>query len=234
MNRFKKFIIKYIFKYPKMRKTIKELVVDYNYLPSEWHYIKLKEICDDILNTAKVDVVIEGIENVPKDTCVFYANHQSLIDPLLFLYINKEIGFILKKELKKYEVIDNIVKVTNSLYMNREDTKEGLKTILEAIENIKKGHSYVIFPEGTRTGNQLKEFHAGSFKMSTKTKTPIVPVCIMNTKEAIESKNMKKTSVKIKILKPITYEEYKDKNTKVIADTVKDLIQQEIMNSLNN
>ena len=70
--------------------------------------------------------------------------------------------------------------------------------------------------------------------MSIKTKTPIVPVCIMNTKEAIESKNMKKTSVKIKILKPITYEEYKDKNTKDIADSVKDLIQQEIMSSLND
>lgn len=228
MNRVKRFFIKYAIKYPKTKKTIKELYKSYNYLPSEWHYIKLKEISEEIFKTANIEVAVEGRENIPKGTCVFYANHQALIDPMLFLYLNKEIGFILKKELKKHEIIDKIVMITKSLYMDRENTKEGLKTILHAIDNINEGQSYVIFPEGTRTGNELQPFHAGSFKMSTKTSTPIVPVCIINTKAVVESNNSKKETVKIKVLKPIDYLEYKDMKTADIAEMVKNLIQEEI------
>ncbi len=37
----------------------------------------------------------------------------------------------------------------------------------------------VVFPEGTRSkGEQIGEFKAGSFKLATKSKVPIVPVTI--------------------------------------------------------
>ena len=77
-------------------------------------------------------------------------------------------------------------------------------------------------------GNKLEDFHSGSFKLSTKTKTPIVPVCILNTKKALLSENSKKITVKIKILEPILYEEYKNMKTQDIAKMVKDKIQNEI------
>lgn len=228
MNRLKKFFIKYAFKIPKLKKDIKELRVNYKYLPKEWHYIKLKEYCDEIFETAKINIEVEGLENVPTGPCVFYPNHQSLIDPLLFFYIKKEVGFILKKELKKEELIDDIVTITNSLYIDRENVKEGMKTILQAIENIKNDNSYVVFPEGTRTGDELKDFHAGSFKMSYKTNTPIVPVTIIGTKAAVESTNMNPLTIKIAILPPIMPEEYKNLSTKEVADKTRNMIQDKL------
>lgn len=42
------------------------------------------------------------------------------------------------------------------LFLDRENPKEGLKTILTAIDYIKKGISICIFPEGTRNkGEEL-------------------------------------------------------------------------------
>ena len=59
----------------------------------------------------------------------------------------------------------------------------------EAVENVRKGYSLVIFPEGTRSkGGPIKEFKAGSFKLAFKSGVPIVPVTIDGTWKLFEEK----------------------------------------------
>ena len=70
---------------------------------------------------------------------------------------------------------------------DREDIKQGMKTILDGIELLKKGTSIYIAPEGTRSKNdEVHKFHEASFKLADKSKTPIVPVCINNTDALFE------------------------------------------------
>ena len=77
------------------------------------------------------------------------------------------------------------------LFLNRKDIKEGLKTILTAIEEVKNGISICIFPEGTRNKGdselELLPFHEGSFKIATKTGCPVVPMAIHNSAEIFEA-----------------------------------------------
>lgn len=65
------------------------------------------------------------------------------------------------------------------LFLDRKDIKQGLKTILTAIEKIKSGISICIFPEGTRNKNkdelELLPFHEGSFKIASKSGCAIHP-----------------------------------------------------------
>lgn len=62
------------------------------------------------------------------------------------------------------------------LFLDRNDTREGLKTILEGIDYIKKGISIVIFPEGTTSHTlDLLPFKEGSFKFAEKTGCKIIP-----------------------------------------------------------
>lgn len=72
-------------------------------------------------------------------------------------------GFVAKKELKKVPVISWWMRNLYCLFLDRNDTREGLKTILEGIDYIKKGISIVIFPEGTTSHTlDLLPFKEGS------------------------------------------------------------------------
>mgnify|MGYP002233635792 CR=1 FL=1 len=78
-------------------------------------------------------------------------------------------GYIAKKEMLKYPLLRDWMKRLYCLFLDRDNPKEGLKTILTAIDYVKKGISICIFPEGTRNdGEELSilPFHNGSFKIA--------------------------------------------------------------------
>lgn len=106
--------------------------------------------------------------------------------------------------------------------MDREDIKQSMEVILNVIKEIKKGRNYLIFPEGTRSkkGNQMLEFHAGSFKCATKTKCPILPVALIDSFKVLDQKGSSPVSVQIHYLKPIYFEEYQGMNTVELANLV--------------
>ena len=57
------------------------------------------------------------------------------------------------------------------LFLDRSNVKEGLKTILAGVDELKNGHSIWIFPEGTRNRGEegsMLEFKEGSLKMADK------------------------------------------------------------------
>ena len=102
---------------------------------------------------AKVTVI--GEENVPKDQAVLYvANHRSYFD-ILLTYSRCPIrtGYVAKKEMEHYPLLSNWMRNLYCLFLDREDIKQGLKTILQAADYVKSGISVCIFPEGTRNKN---------------------------------------------------------------------------------
>lgn len=142
------------------------------------------------LSGAKITVI--GEENLPKDqTVLFVANHQSNFDiPLLMSSINIPKGFIAKKELEKWPMISTWMRYINCIFMDRSNLRKSAEAIVEGTKLLKNGYSMVIFPEGTRSkGGPLGEFKAGSFKLATKSKCPIVPVTIDGTYKLLEANN---------------------------------------------
>ncbi|MDO4272965.1 MAG: lysophospholipid acyltransferase family protein [Eubacteriales bacterium] len=146
-----------------------------------------------LLRITGVDVTVIGEENVPKDKPVLYiGNHRSYYDILLtYCHCPLRTGYIAKKEMLRYPLLSNWMKYLHCLFLDRDDIKQGLKTILEAIEKVKSGISICIFPEGTRNDNDseldMLPFHEGSFKIATKAKCPIIPVAMCNTAEIFEA-----------------------------------------------
>ncbi len=128
----------------------------------------------------KVNVI--NPENLPKDgPVVFICNHQSYADILTFLYTikNHQIGFLAKDTLQKVRLLGGWITRIRGIFMRRGDSRASLETIKEGANYLSQGFSLVIFPEGTRSrGGEMKEFKAGSFKLATKAKVPIVPITI--------------------------------------------------------
>lgn len=145
-----------------------------------------------VLFLTGVKTTVIGQENIPKGEAVLYVgNHQSFFDILLtYTRVSGLTGYVAKKEMLKIPLLSNWMKYLYCLFLDRDNLKEGLKTILTGIEQIKNGISICIFPEGTRNKKGdgiVSTFKEGSLKMSEKTGCAIIPIALNNTSEIFEN-----------------------------------------------
>ncbi|MBO4508132.1 MAG: 1-acyl-sn-glycerol-3-phosphate acyltransferase [Spirochaetaceae bacterium] len=134
-------------------------------------------------------VTVIGQENIPSDTSVvFIANHQSFLDiPLMFGYAGRQAGFISKAEFSKIPIFADWMRILQCIFLKRGNPKQSIQAMADGVENIKRGYSMMIFPEGHRSkSSEVHEFHAGSFKLAYRAEVPIVPVTISNTYKMYE------------------------------------------------
>lgn len=187
-----------------------------------------------MIKMAGIEITVIGEENIPDEPVLFIGNHRSYFDILLTYSRCKRLtGYIAKKEMLRYPLLRTWMKRLYCLFLDRSTPKEGLKTILLAIEYVKKGISICIFPEGTRNdGEELSmlPFHNGSFKIAEKTGCAIVPMCLNNTISIFEKQfpRIRKVHVILEYGKPI-YPGTLDKETKKhIGEYCQNIIQETI------
>jgi len=193
--------------------------------PESEKYKHIQYILKLAVISGNIDLQVYGKENIPKQNgFLMYANHQGMFDVLaIAASCDNPLGAVLKKELAEIPFLKQIKQCTYSFPMDREDIKQSMEVILNVIKEVKKGRNYLIFPEGTRSrnGNQMLEFHGGSFKCATKAKCPILPIALVDSFKVLDQKGCKPVTVQIHYLKPIAYEEYKDLNTMELAAMVR-------------
>ncbi len=177
-------------------------------------------------------VIVLGEENIPKETAVLYAgNHRSFFDIILtYIRVPRLTGYVAKKEMLKVPLLSVWMKRLHCLFLDRENIKEGMKTILQAIDKAKAGISICIFPEGTRnkTADTFLPFHEGSFKIAEKAGVPIIPMTIVNSSAIFEDHfpKIKRTTVIIEYGKPLYLEELSKEDRKFIGAKVKGIIEE--------
>ena len=181
------------------------------------------------LSGAKVRYI--GFEKIPTDRAVlFVANHESFFDVILTLTkLPGMVSFVAKKQFKKVPIFAQALSLYNTLFIDRDDIKQGLATILRAIENVKSGMSVFIFPEGTRSRDgKMNEFKEGSMKIATKSGCPIVPIAISNTANVFENHfpKVKPVPVVIEILDPVLPEDFDKTQQKHLGKLCKERIEE--------
>lgn len=181
-----------------------------------------------ILDRGGVKVNLVGKENLPKEACVFVANHQGIFDMITVIaYLDRSIGFVAKKEAGKLPIVSGWMKEMHCVFLDRKNTREGLKTMNEAIENVKGGHSMFIFPEGTRSrSSKIGEFKKGSMRLAIKSEAPIVPITVDGAYKVLEANNgrFKPAEVTLTIGKPIYTKGLNKEELDNLADTVRNII----------
>ena len=184
-----------------------------------------------LLKIAGADLTVDGKENIPDEAVLFVGNHQSYFDILVTcINIKRGVGYVAKKEMLKIPFLSMWMKGINCLFLDRDNIKEGLKTILQGVEELKKGNSMFIFPEGTRNqGEEMLPFKEGSTKMAEKAKVPIVPVAITGTANLFENNHaLKVTSAKVHVSfgKPILASELPKEEKKFLGAYVQKQIRE--------
>ena len=183
-----------------------------------------------ILFVAGTKVTVIGEDRIPKDTPVLYVgNHRSYFDVVLtYARCPGLTGYVAKDSMKKIPLLSSWMKRLHCLFLNRSDIKEGLKTILQGIDQMKNGISMCIFPEGTRnkTDDLMLPFKEGSFKIAEKSGCPIIPMAITNSADVLEAHipRVKKAHVIVEYGKPIYPNELDKEQKKKIGAYCQDVI----------
>lgn len=232
MNRIVLVALKNVWKLPtawfKLRRYAKH-TDDYSF---EEKYKHIRYILRHVIPHGNINLKVTGLENIPKeDGFLLCGNHQGLFDIIAIVHtFERPLAAVLKKELYEIPFLREIVHCTKSHPMDREDVRQSMKVIMAVTKEIEQGRNYLIFPEGTRSknGNEMLEFHGGTFKCVTKSKKPIVPFALIDSYKVLDQKGSKPVDVQLHYLPPIYYEEYKDMNTNEIAAMVKSRIQEVI------
>lgn len=135
------------------------------------------------------NVKILGKENLPaKGTgyCIT-PNHCSVLDIPAVFCTGRWPGSIAKKESFRIPLINALMWLIHCVSLDRKNPRSAIKAIQDGVANVKKGIPMMIFPEGTRSKTgEIGDFKAGSFKIATRSKCPVVPVVIKNTRQAFE------------------------------------------------
>jgi len=178
-----------------------------------------------------VKKTVIGRNNVPKGEAVLYiSNHRSYFDiPIAYSTVPTLTGFMAKKEIAKVPFVSYWMRYLQCLFLDRDDIKQGLKTILKGIDLIKAGYSVFISPEGTRSqGTEMLPFKEGSFKIAQKTGCAIIPVAISNTDALFEKQApwIHSAHVIIEYGKPIYPTELSKEDQKFLGSYVQNIIRE--------
>ena len=117
----------------------------------------------------------ERLENI--GNCIIAANHISAFDPpFIGSVIPTEIHYLAKAELFKNKLFGAFLLHVNCIPVRRGSIDKRAITLVKMV--LRKGHSILIFPEGTRKSTNVK---SGIGKFAIEMKKDICPIYIENS-----------------------------------------------------
>ena len=164
-----------------------------------------------------VRVKVSGLENLdPNQTYIFTPNHQSLIEvPLFVAYLGRNPAYLGKKEIFKYPVFGYGIRLIGVIPVDRSNSPAAVESAKLATENLRRGKSYVVYPEGTRSRDgRMLPFKKGAFMMALDAGVPVVPVTVSGATKIMPKAQVKvfPSTVRITVHKPISTSGYSKEN----------------------
>ena len=179
-----------------------------------------------VIAVGRVKVICKGAEKLPKDgRFLLVCNHQADIDPALLMHCfpKSQLAFIGKKETKDMPIIGAMMHKLLCQYINRENDREALKTILRCIQIVKEDKVSVgVFPEGyVSLDGKLRHFRGGVFKIAQKANVPVVVCTLRDSKKAMDRLlKLQSSQTEVHLVEVISAEEAKSMTTVDLGERI--------------
>jgi 1-acyl-sn-glycerol-3-phosphate acyltransferase len=163
-----------------------------------------------LLTISGARVQVEGLEKLKKDGAyVLVANHSSYMDTPAVLLIPLQIRFFAKRGLFRIPLLGGHLRRAGHLPVMRENPRASLKSLTEGARLVReRGVSVVLFPEGGRSPEGLREFKEGAAYLAIKAGVPVLPIGIVGMRQVLPmgSIHVRPHQVTVRIGDPISTE----------------------------
>ncbi len=210
--------------------------VDFNKKPkcTKFDMKLMKWASEFMLMVSNIKLHKRGFEKIPRDKkFLLIQNHLSNFDVLCttWAFRDFDIAYIFKKSLLKVPFLGKFMHKIRQLAIDRENTRDGLRVVIEAINQIKNDERSVgVYPEGTRSKtHELADFHAGTFKIALKAQCPLVISTIINSEAKKYHSIFRPTHVYIDIVEVLEYKDFKDMTSEELAEYAHNKVNDDIL-----
>src|SRR5580698_2323973 len=134
------------------------------------------------LTGVKVQTV--GLDKLdPARTYIFMSNHVSNLDPPITIpLIPKRTSVMVKKELFKYPILGQAMRMGSLVPVDRGNRDAGIESVRFSKQVIEQGLNMTIYVEGHRSfDGKLLPFKKGPFYLAMECGVPVVPITIIGT-----------------------------------------------------
>ncbi|WP_245983454.1 lysophospholipid acyltransferase family protein [Ammoniphilus oxalaticus] len=123
-------------------------------------------------------IKIEGIEHIPKDSCILAMNHTSNYDPILVgTHTPRKMYIMAKEELFRIGWFGRLITEMGAFPIKR--GQADLKSLKHSLKLLKDGQIFSIFIEGTRSkSGEIQEAKKGIGFIAARSKATVIPTYI--------------------------------------------------------
>ena len=122
----------------------------------------------------------------PRRPFVVVSNHQSNADIPLISRLPWEMKWVAKKMLLDVPVLGWEMKLAGDIPVDRRNVESRAQVLVRARAALSRRCSVMFFAEGTRSRDgRLKAFQDGAFRLAIETQTPVLPLAVDGTMNAL-------------------------------------------------
>jgi 1-acyl-sn-glycerol-3-phosphate acyltransferase len=116
---------------------------------------------------------------LPDHPVVVVANHPTLIDISALVSLFGPVCYLAKRSLFRNPLVGPLLHWCGQIPGGGGTLHENVQVIDRALDRLARGHSLLLFPEGTRSPpGSMHHFHAGAFEIARRAGVPILPVVV--------------------------------------------------------
>ena len=161
-----------------------------------------------LLAASFIRVRVEGIEKLdPAGSYVFVSNHASLMDiPAILSKLPQQFRFFAKLGLFSIPFLGTHLKRAGHLPVDRSNARRSLKSMTAGADLLaERKISVLLFPEGGRAPEGLREFKEGAAYIAIKAGVPVVPLALSGMRQLLPmgSVHIRSGRVVLRVCDPI-------------------------------
>jgi len=181
-----------------------------------------------------------GAEHIPASgPAIIASNHLSVVDSVyLPLMVPRPVTFAAKSEYftgtrLRDRAVGAYLRSTNQLSTDRAGARAGQAMLDAALQLLKDGHLFGIYPEGTRSPDgRLYRGRTGVGYLALHSGAPVIPVAMIGTDHVLPpgARIPRPGKIEIRIGEPLTFDQYRDgpagaRQRRAVTDDVVQAIQ---------
>lgn len=160
---------------------------------------------------------------------VVVCNHVSLADVVVLGALPWEMKWVSKVANFRIPLLGQMMRMAGDVRVKRDNRRSRAEAYESLKAWIERGTPVIIFPEGTRSkSGEMLPFRNGAFRLAVETGTPVLPLAVHGTREAIQKGSLVfgRAEARVAIGDPVPVEGLGMDDVEELRDRVREIVRE--------